>query len=371
LIPSGEEVSGLAWSKDGKQLVFSRGPFGGNKNLWMVKIDSHTGKPVSDLFSLSITTTDDIHCSFSPDGNKIAFTVRQLERHLIALSRDPMTGLTTGISDKLTRKSNQNEYPAISSNGRMLVWTSHFSGKGLLFCLDLEEKKEMKVTQEWGRLTREIGGSFSPDSKQISYSSTVNGSYQIWWIRSIHSVGLPLTETSHPIRDAMTSWSPNGEIIAFYSNRSGNWDIWCVSQSGNREPKQLTRWKSNELYPNWSPDGNYLAFRTDKDGNADIWIMDANGDNAHPYVSHPAEEGWSAWSPDGLWFYFTSNRSGVFNLWVMPSGSGEGRRVTDYQGFSSGLPELARNTKFAVSSTRLIFPLESREGNIYILENIK
>jgi len=371
LIPSGEEVSGLAWSKDGQHLFISRGPFGGNKNLWRVTIDPQTGKPISDSLPLSVTATDDIHCTISPDGNKLAYTVRQLERHLTALPINPVTGLTSARSEKLTSKSNQNEYPALSPDGRMLVWTSHYVGKGALYCLDLEKREEIKVTLEWERETREIGGSFSPNGKHICYSSTLNESYEIWWIPSVNSVGFQLTETNHPIRDAIPSWSPIGKNIAFYSNRAGNWDIWCVDENGNSEPKQLTRWESNELYPTWSPDGHYLSFRTDKEGNADIWIMDSNGDHPNPYVSHPAEEGWSAWSPDGRWFYFTSDRSGAFNIWVMPSEGGEVRQVTTYKGLSSGLPESVLYTKFAVSSTRLILPLENRKGNIYILENIK
>jgi serine/threonine protein kinase len=371
LVPSGQDVSGITLSKDGQELILSRGPFGGDKNLWKVSIDPNTGKIVGDILPLSVTITDDIQCVFSPDGDKLVFTASQLDRHLWAFTIDPATGLTTGEPERITFKNKQNYYPALSADGRLLVWTSHLTRQGVLSTCNLDERQEKKVTREWDQRTREIGGSFSPDGRQMCYSSTVGGSYEIWRLPSLGSVALKLTKTQDTIRDSMTTWSPDGETIAFYSNRKGNWDIWSVEANGRGQPRQLTSWESNENYPSWSPDGRYLAFRTDKEGNGDIWIMDADGRNQKPCITHSAEEGWSAWSPDGRWFYFVSNRSGVFNVWVKPAAGGEARQVTAYKGLSAGLPDFVLFTKFAVSSSHLIVPLETRRGNIYILENLK
>jgi len=72
------------------------------------------------------------------------------------------------------------------------------------------------------------------------------------------------------------------------------------------------------------------------------------------------------------WFYFISNRgSGVFNVWVMPAGGGEARPVTEYKSLSPGLTEFVLFTKFAVSSSHLAIPVETRRGNIDIMENLK
>jgi Tol biopolymer transport system component len=264
-----------------------------------------------------------------------------------------------------------NYYPACSPDGQALVWTSHVAGQGVICTLNLEEDEERKATREWGRKVREVGGSFSPDSEQICYSSTIRGSYELWRLPSLRSVAVRLTSTEYPIRDTLTAWSPKGDTIAFYSNREGNWDVWSIQTDGRSQPKQLTRWKSSELYPSWSPDGRQIAFKTDKEGNADIWIMDADGGNPRPYIVHPAEEGWSSWSPDSRWFYFISNRSGVFNVWVKSTRTSEVRQVTDYSGQSLGLPDSALFTKFAVTPSHIIFPLESRKGNLFILENFK
>lgn len=370
LITSGNKVSGLTWSKDGKELVFSRGPWGGNKDLWKVAMDPNTGKSIGSPSLLSLSITKDVQCRFSPDGTKIVFAIRQIQRNLWACSIDSATGTLGGEPSQITFASKNDYYPALSRDGRSLVWTSHESDHGHLHFKHLNERRGKKVTEELSRSVREIGGSFSPDGKHISYASTLGGSYQIWRI-PIGNVGVQLTETVDPRIDSHTAWSPDGKTIAFYSNRSGNWDIWTVQAIGGIKPKRLTNWESNELYQNWSPDGRYLSFMTDKDGNSNIWLMDSDGGNPHIYIDHPAQDGWSAWSPNGRWFYFASNRSGVFNIWVKSIEGGEVRQVTSYKGLDFGLPEIDLYTRFAVSDSILIVPLEARKADIYLLENIQ
>ncbi len=371
LIPTGQEVSGLTLSEDGRELVLSRGPFGGDKNLWRVRLDPNTGKVNGKLFPLLVTPTEDIQCAFSPDGSKLVFTASKLERHLWAYPVDPATGLIRGNPERITFKSNLNYYPELSHDGKKLVWTSHLTNQGVLSTCDLDKREERKVTREWGQMVREVGGTFSPDGEQICYSSTLGGSYQLWRLPSLGSIALQLTKTQKPHSDALPVWSPDGETLIFYSNRNDNWDIWSVHAGGRGEPKQLTDWESNENYPSWSSDGKHITFRTDKEGNGDIWIMDADGGNQKPFITGSTEEGWAAWSPDGRWFYFVSNRSGgVFNVWRMPAGGGKAQQVTTFTGASSGLPDFVLFTKFAVSSSHIVVPLETRKGNIYILENL-
>ena len=372
LVPTGQEISGLTLSQDGRELVLSRGPFGGNKNLWRVKFNPKAGKVDSTPLALAVTTTEDIQCAFSPDGSKLAFTASKLERHLWAYPLDPDTGMIKGDAQRITYKSHLNYYPELSRDGKKLVWTSHLTDQGVLCTCDLESRDERKVTREWGQKVREVGGTFSPDGNQMCYSSTPGGSYQLWRLPSLGSVAMQLTRTQSPHSDALPAWSPSGKALVFYSNRSGNWDIWSVHTGRRGEPKQLTDWESNENYPSWSSDGKHITFRTDKEGNGDIWIMDADGRNQESFITGPSEEGWSAWSPDGRWFYFVSNRNeGVFNVLRMPAGGGQALQMTTFKGVSSGMPDFVLFTKFAVSSSHLVVPLETRKGNIYILENMK
>jgi Tol biopolymer transport system component len=366
MIPAGQEVSGLSLSVDGRKLIFCQGTFGGNKDVWIADFvwppDERANPPAPVL----ATTTQDVQCTFSPDGRRIAFTARHVERQLYALSIDATTGLSTGALRRLTMNSQLNYYPSISYDEQRLIWTSHQACEGALYYSNLKQWTEHKVTRDWARDVREVGGSFSAFDDRVCFASTVGGAYEIWHIPSLGGVGLQCTETLHPHRDVFPTYSPVGDRIAFYSNRSGSWDIWSVN--GRGELQQLTSWSSNEYYPAWSADGQSIAFATDRSGNMDIWIMDAHGENLRPLVTEPSEEGWSAWSPDGRWFYYVSDKSGAFNLWVMADGDTDTRQVTPFRGEDLGLPEAMLFTKFAVSSSHVILPLERRSGNIYILE---
>jgi serine/threonine protein kinase len=369
LIRPGEEVSGLACSPDGAFLVFSRGQFGGRKNLWKVGIDPGTGMPLGRPQPITVATTDDVHCTLSPDGKQLAYTVRDVERQLWDLPLNSATGLLAGQGEQVTFGGRKNYYPAVSGNATMMAWTSQESDRAFIYFMNLRERTRRKLTKEWAHSTRETGASFSPVDDRLMYSSTTGGTYQLWEMQTPGSVEFPVTETMGRVRDVHPVISPDGGSVAFYSNRSGNWDVWLLRSGRQKSLVRLTSDPSNEMYPAWSHDGKRVSFTSDRERTGDIWIMDVEEESPVPFVVHPAEEGWSAWAPEGSRVYYTSNRSGAFNVWVKDIRGGEPNQVTDYEGLSFGLPEEALYTKFAVSATSLIVPLEERRGNIYVLNN--
>jgi Tol biopolymer transport system component len=368
LIPTGEEAAGIAVGPEGDRLVFSKGAFGGDKDLWRVSLDPLTGTPLGDSRRLTISATDDIQPRFSPDGKRLAFTVRNLNRQLWAVGRNPQTGLATGEARATTEHGQLNYYPAASPDGLLIAWTSQNAGQGAIYYKLGFAAPERKLTREWDRSTREIGAAIGPDGGQVAFSSTSSGAYRLWRMPALDSVALQLTDGGREGSDAQPAWSPDGKTLAFYSNRAGNWDIWTVDAIAGGEPRRLLDWPSNELYAAYSPDGKYLAFVSTKTGDEDIYRLDLASGEASPFATHPATEGPGAWSPDGRWFYFTSDRGGSFAVWRMAGGGGEPER------FSQGaldLPETALYTKFAVTSKELILPIETRQGDVYILENLE
>jgi len=368
LIPAGEEVSGLAISRDGRKLVFSKGPFGGNKDLWIINLDPDTYQPKGKAFPLNVTTTDDIDCALSPDGQHIAFTARGLERHLWQYELNKQ-GLPTGNPRQVTFGGQLNYYPVLSADGSTLVWTSHSNGKGVLYHRRLDSGAEInKVTNEWGGEVREIVPAIGSSGTPIYYASTLGGSYQLWRAPDVGSVALRLTSVEQPIRDVSPSLGPDNRTLAFYSNRSGSWDIWRFTDENGRKPQQLTNWPGNEMYPSWSPDGQNITFISNKGGQNDIWIMAADGSRPMVLLEDPAQEGWPMWSPNGRWFFFVSDRNDACNLWAKPTSGGEVFPITNFEQLSVGLPESILNTKFAVADDKLILPLEERKGEVYLLE---
>ena len=65
--------------------------------------------------------------------------------------------------------------------------------------------------------------------------------------------------TDHTARDAYPRFSPDGKQIAFSSNRDGNYDVFVVAASGGK-PRQLTFHSADDGVVNWSHDGRKILF---------------------------------------------------------------------------------------------------------------
>src|SRR5437899_3070995 len=62
------------------------------------------------------------------------------------------------------------------------------------------------------------------------------------------------------------SWSPDGKQIVFTTNLTGRFNLWRVASSGGW-PVQLTVADDRQSTPEWSPDGKWIAYQQDRGGN--------------------------------------------------------------------------------------------------------
>lgn len=69
------------------------------------------------------------------------------------------------------------------------------------------------------------------------------------------------------------SFSPDGKDIVFSSNLEGKWNIYITGASGNN-PTRITDNKANYYIPMWFPDGRRIVFYSDRDGNREIYVLD-------------------------------------------------------------------------------------------------
>ncbi len=72
--------------------------------------------------------------------------------------------------------------------------------------------------------------------------------------------------------DENPRWSPDGRQIAFSSDRSGHDHIWIMTSDGE-SPTQVTFDPGDDWFPSWSPDGTRLAYTHSENGISDIWIL--------------------------------------------------------------------------------------------------
>ena len=374
IIPSGENVNGLSISRDGSKLIYSRGAYGGIKSLWEVNIDYKSGQVISSAKSIRLSITEDIECALSPDGTKMAFTARNVDRQLYRIPLDKHSGLKTGEREQLTFRGRLNYYPFVPQNGNKLIMTSHIGGNGLLYRMDLETGMIEKVTNEWGDSTREVEASMGKSGYPVFYSSTVNNKYEIFKQESKGSFPIRLNKPDTSRNMVAPALSPDEENIVYYLTQGGSFNIGRMGVNKGDPEVILTDSRSNQTRPVWSPDGQEIAYLSDESGDDKIWKMNADGSNQHEFELPAAlEHGWCDWSPDGKWFYYAARVYDVFNIYkvnadynVHNDGS-SWTPITTFQSADFGLPDDSGFTKFEITSNYLIVPLEKRSGEIYIL----
>ena len=101
---------------------------------------------------------------------------------------------------------------------------------------------------------------WSPDGKQIVFSTNFTGRMNLWKVQS--DGGWPLQLTVSDDRQSGAIWSPDGKWIVYHQDFGGSeyYDLFAVSSRGGA-PVNLTNTPDiSETGPLFSPDGKTIAF---------------------------------------------------------------------------------------------------------------
>ncbi len=137
---------------------------------------------------------------------------------------------------------------------------------------------------------------FSADGKWITYVSIPEGA--LWRSRANGADRLQLTPGTE--RAALPHWSPDGKQIAFASMKEGGmWKLSLVSADGG-EPQEMLPESGSQIDANWSPDGGRIMFGDFNHDTSGLNIRILNF-KTHKIETIPGSEGLFSprWSPDG------------------------------------------------------------------------
>jgi Tol biopolymer transport system component len=118
---------------------------------------------------------------------------------------------------------------------------------------------------------------FSPDGTRLAFASMRSGErLEIWLAEPSGSNPVQLTHGPGGWQGS-PSWSPDGRRIAFDSRGDdGRWDIWTVDVDGGT-PSRLTRHPGDENVPAWSRDGKWVYYGAEREGVPGIFRVPADG----------------------------------------------------------------------------------------------
>jgi Tol biopolymer transport system component len=171
----------------------------------------------------------------------------------------------------LTAQSKEDGHPAVSPDGRWLVYVSARAGIGKLFLRDLTTGGERQLTA--GDKV-DLYPAWSPDSRLVAYTSGDNDNHDVFVIDVSTPQATPRQLTTWKYDDLRPTFSPDGALVAFYSNYSPTgeekeWSIVAVPADGSGPTKGSALAKlavaqnvvtDLEVGPAWLPWGRAIIY---------------------------------------------------------------------------------------------------------------
>ncbi|MBL8266257.1 amidohydrolase family protein [Steroidobacter sp.] len=261
----------------------------------------------------------------SRDGRYLYFAYRDAGdegRYGMPIAQIRRLDLSRGTVETLTNGQGGGTRPALSADGKRLVYATREEGKTVLRERDLESGAERLVTrsvqqdrQDYGRGLRgdQLPGYVLRDADQ-SLLLSAGGKLQRIGLRDGHATEIPFrADVSLDIGPRLhkpyrveqgpltarivqsPSFSPDGQHIA----ASILTKLYVMPARAGALPKRVTKGDALEYQPVWSPDGKWLAYVVWSREGGHVWKVHADGSNAQRLTSHPAFYTDLVFSPDG------------------------------------------------------------------------
>jgi Tol biopolymer transport system component/tRNA A-37 threonylcarbamoyl transferase component Bud32 len=262
------QIAGVAWTADGRSIIYSAGTSMNDYFLWRVDLAGTEPK------RLDIASQGSIFPAVALKGNRLAFS-----RFL----------------------SDQD------------IWRLEAGGRPEPFLVSSMV---------------ESNAQFSPDGRHIAFASGRSVDRVAIWLCDANGASLAQLTRGPGTYDGSPRWSPDGRWIAFDAlGNDGRRSIRVVDSSGG-QPRQLTSGPLSSRLPSWSRDGRWIYFSSDRTGRSEIWRMPAQGGAAEQITQ---DGGYVALeSVDGKTLYYT--KSGSYSgvpLYARPLDANEERQVLD------------------------------------------
>ena len=191
----------------------------------------------------------------------------------------------------------------------------------------------------------------SPDGRSVVFSAVVGGKRQLF-VRLIAS-GAPLQITRDPVDHEYPRWSPDSSAIFYFSAavpgelQGSIWEIPALGGVPRRVVNSVGGADVSQI------DGHLAFFRLATEG---IQLVTASTDGATVDVVAPFAAAtyylYPRWSPDGKWIAFQRGDTVRFDVFVAPAAGGEPRQLTHDNNMMNGIAWLPDSTGIVYSSSR-------------------
>jgi eukaryotic-like serine/threonine-protein kinase len=237
-------VGGLTWLLDGRVVYVSRAY--GSQDIWLMDQDGKNQRQLT-----TAETRIDRYPAVTPDGRYIVFVSTRTGNSNIY-----RYDLISGEQKQLTSGASE-EFPAVSADGKWVIYAATGSIKHTLWKVSIDGGEPAQLTDKLSTWP-----DVSPDGQKIAcwYRAEPGANWRIAVIpitggdpEKILDVP-PNADTPIPMR-----WTPDGRGVNFVATRDGVSNVWRQPLDGGAL-KQLTNFTSDQIFWfDWSNDGKQLA----------------------------------------------------------------------------------------------------------------
>jgi Tol biopolymer transport system component len=223
---------GIAWTPDSRFGLASN--INGNYEIWTMDADGRNRKQVT--FN-GLTNVEPVA---SPDGLYIVYvTYEGRHPHLWRINPD-------GTNPKQLTSGGDEDLPRFTPDGKWIVYHSFNSGKYSIRKVSIDGGEPLTLVSDWSTQP-----DVSPDGKQVACFARRDGAttWEIYLVPiegGAPSLTFPLPATVDPEWPGLR-WTPDGKELTYVSTVQGISNIWGQALSGGK-PKPLTDFKENKIF---------------------------------------------------------------------------------------------------------------------------
>jgi Tol biopolymer transport system component/DNA-binding winged helix-turn-helix (wHTH) protein len=298
-----------AVSPMGRTVAFSRRVSFGDSALYLLTLSDDL-RPIGDPRRVTSANRGVQSLAWTADGREIVFSgnggLWRIELGANGTSRQP-AWVGEGGS------------PAVAKGGR-LIYTRSFAESNIWRQELLRDGGTVPPASPLISSTAvDTNPQYSPDGKQIAFQSRRSGYAEIWLCGSDGAQCGPLT-SFHGSPAGTPRWSPDGKRIAFDCQTAGNWDVWVMDANGGSR-RRLTSDPATDSIPSWSRDGKWIYFASNRKGRFDVWKVPSEGGAQVPVTKDGGFAAFESYGGDAL--YYTKGDLGLQLWRSALDGSGE------------------------------------------------